>query len=147
MFDNVITDAQIDLLLRQQDAQNIITKPGRIGRVEFPITEGVNATYQYSVTEDGVLYLHRLEPDRRSFGRITDASEALMNITYDMQNYRRAAETGNFDEFKKLSEGLRALRLSVEELFLMYHPDKEQLDELYEKMEEMHEVMNKICRE
>lgn len=147
MFDNIITDAQIDMLLRQQDARNIISKTGHVGRAELPITDEVSAVYQYSVTDDGVMYLHRLEPDRRSFGRITDASEALKNITYDMQNYKRAAETGNIEEYIELADCLHNLRLSIEELFLMYQPDAEALKEIYAKMEELHEDMKKICQE
>ena len=146
MFDNIITDEQLDMLLRQQDAENIKSKTGHIGKAEFPISEDVNIMYQYCVTDDGIMFLQRMRPTRRSFGRITDASEAVKISTYEVHNYKRGADAGRFDDYIRLSDSLSQLHLSLEELFLMYHPDDADLEGLYEKMDELHQYMNRICR-
>lgn len=145
MFENVITDEQVDMLLRQNDAETITTKTGHIGRATFGIEDDNKAVYQYAVTEDGDLYLHRMDPDPFSYGKISDAGAVVKNIAYDLANYRRAAENGVYDEFIHLSDTLTALQRSLEELFLMYDPQKEEIEEIYTKMTEIHEFMKKVC--
>ncbi|MGI6721887.1 MAG: hypothetical protein ACOX4I_04970 [Anaerovoracaceae bacterium] len=147
MFDNIITDEAIDMLLRQQDADEISSRPGHIGRVSFVIHDDIKAVYQYSVTDNGLLFLQRIEPDPFSFGRILEASDAVKNIAYDLHNYRRAVQNGAYEEFVRLSEGLNALHNTVEDLFLMYNPDGEKVQAIYDEMKLLHKKMKEICLE
>ncbi|MEA4923169.1 MAG: hypothetical protein VB031_07345 [Eubacteriaceae bacterium] len=145
MFDNIITDDSIDMLLRQQDAKEIVSKEGHIGRVVFKVAEGIDAVYLYEVTDDGIMYLQRLSPDPINYGRMNDAPEAIKNIAYDIQNFKRAFESGVYNEFALMTENMNELQMKMEELFLMYHPDVEDMKEIYDAMKEMHKKMQGIC--
>lgn len=145
MFDNIITDDSIDMLLRQQDAKVIISKTGHIGKVTFEISENVDVIYLYEVTDDGVMYLQRLDPDPINYGRMHDAPEAIKNIAYDLQNFKRAVENDMYDEFINMTTNLNELQQRLEELFLMYNPNREEMDAIYDAMKELHNRMQAIC--
>ena len=77
-YNNIITDETIDMMLRQIDAESIISKTGQIGRVRFSLSKedpDLYAEYMYEITEDGELNMQRIEPISRNFGRLHDISD------------------------------------------------------------------------
>jgi len=143
LFNHIMTDESIDMMLRQMDAKEIVSKTGQIANVTFEVAEGIVAEYTYQATEDGDLYMQRLKPIPRNIGKIKDISDMIKEISYDLRNYKHAVDAGLFDEYINMARSLRHLRREFEDLFLMYSPEKGSLDEFNEKIEELHESIEK----
>ena len=143
-YNNIMTDETIDMMLRQIDADAIVSKTGQIGRVKFRLEGDACAEYMYEITEDGEMYMQRLSPIMRNMGRISDVTDMVKEITYDLRNYKHALEAGLFDEYRELAENLNVVGKEFEDLFLMCNPKEGALEEIRKEVTALQEYLNKV---
>ena len=148
-YNNIITDETIDMMLRQIDAESIISKTGQIGRVRFSLSKedpDLYAEYMYEITEDGELNMQRIEPISRNFGRLHDISNMVKEITYDLRNYKHAIDGGLFEKYVDIAGRMRIIRREFEDLFLMCDPNEESLEEVRKQVDGLLQSLKETFR-
>ncbi len=86
--------------------------------------------YFYNINEDGKFFLERMKPFYRNFKVYTDENEAIKAIYEDVQYFKNAEKSHNYNKFVELSQALERLNAAYSELFLHHNVPEEELKEI-----------------
>lgn len=127
----------IDLKLRQMDASNITFVNSNMYIVDFRLESGVLVSYVFNITRGDKYFLQRMRPYAMVQGKYADTKEIVEFIKKDLEKFKNAEHSSNFEQFLNVSKKGLHLAEAVENLFLNYNVDKEELRDMNEKLDKM----------
>lgn len=137
----------IDLKLRQMDASNITFVNSNMYIVDFRLESGVLVSYVFNITRGDKYFLQRMRPYAMVQGKYADTKEIVEFIKKDLEKFKNAEHSSNFEQFLNVSKKGLHLAEAVENLFLNYNVDKEELRDMNEKLDKMLAHVEDIERE
>ncbi len=107
----------------------VIDIQGTMFLVKFEISDH-KITYAYHLNEDNTYLLERVKPYFLSIGYYNDEEDIVDVIRVDVDQFRNAMNSSNFDQFIEIDNHLSKLVRLFEDLYLYYNIDKEDLSKL-----------------
>ena len=146
MVKKIISIETVNMLLRQQGAKTVKVVPAKMTTVEFEINECTKITYMYEMTDKGDVYLQRVKPYPMNMGVLSADDELVNNIAFDIQNFSRACQSDNYLKYLELANQIGDIERELEDMFLMNDIKAEQMDEIHNAMNDLHEEINRIYK-
>jgi len=87
-------------------------------------------TYAYHINDDGTYYLERIHPYFLNIGNYKTEEDIVDVIRVDIEQFKNAMNSTNFDQFIGIDHHLSQLVRLFEDLYLYYNISKEDLDTL-----------------
>ncbi|MDN5352238.1 MAG: hypothetical protein PWQ12_1158 [Clostridiales bacterium] len=114
--------------LRQMGAR-VISIQGVVYWVKFEL-QGIEISYAYHIIEDNTYYLERIKPYFMNIGHYTYEEEIVDVIRIDVDQFKNAMRSSNFDHFIEVDGHISKLVRIFEDLFMYYNIDKADLARL-----------------
>ena len=118
MFSDQVADNIVNNILRQMGATKIKTMPGYINIVTFALSEDFVVQYVYEMKENETIYLQRVTPYEHFIGEPENTDALVAAIKEDLDSYKRAFDSSNFELFLKLADKAEKAKEIRERLFL-----------------------------
>ena len=123
----------------------VIDFEGIMFLVKFNIEEH-KITYAYHINEDNTYFLERVKPYFLNVGTYQTEEEIVDIIKVDIEQFRNAIKSSNFNSFIEIDEHMSQLVRLFEDLYLYYNIDKEDLRALDEGVDGILETIKEIMR-
>lgn len=94
--------------------------------VKFVI-DGVKIYYMYHLREDNTFRLERIKPYTMPVGEFTTEEDVIDLIKIDIEQFKQAMKSSNFDKFVDVDHNIAKLVRVFEDLYLYYNIPKEDL--------------------
>ena len=143
---NTIEGDLIELSLKQLGATKIEEISSVMYQVEFKLTDELTVSYVYNITHKAKYYLQRIKPYPISRMKFADAREIVAYITRDVRKFANAANSSNFNNFITVTSKVASLTDRIEELFLNYNVDGEDLLRFDKELEDLFDTADSIRR-
>ena len=124
---NSITGDVINVRLRQLGASSIREINSIMHIVRFELESGFEVAYVFNITKDNKYFLQRMRPYALAHGKMADAESIVAFIEEDIEKFRRAQNSSNFDTFIKTANLMNTLTAKLEDMFLNHNVDGELL--------------------
>ncbi len=124
---NSITGDVINVRLRQLGASSIREINSIMHIVRFELESGFEVAYVFNITKDNKYFLQRMRPYALAHGKMADAESIVAFIEGDIEKFRRAQNSSNFDTFIKTANLMNTLTAKLEDMFLNHNVDGELL--------------------
>jgi hypothetical protein len=111
--------------------------------VKFDL-EGHAISYMYHLKDDNSFYMERIKPYTMPLGDYENEEEIVDVIRVDIEQFRNAMRSKNFDRFITIDDHISTLVRLFEDLFLYYNIDKEDLDQLDDRVNGVLETILRI---
>ena len=118
MFSDQVADNIVNNILRQMGATKIKTMPGYINIVTFALSEDFIVQYVYEMKENETIYLQRVTPYEHFIGEPENTDELVEAIREDLDSYKRAFDSNNFDLYLKIADKADKAKKIREKLLL-----------------------------
>lgn len=125
----------IEVSLRQLGATAIKEINSVMYLAEFKLTEKLTVSYVYNITHNDKFYLQRVEPYPIPRMKFAGEQEIVRYITRDVQKFRNAANSSNFNTFLCVTEKVSTITDCIEELFLNYNVPGEDLTMFHKQLD------------
>lgn len=135
MNQNTVSGDIINLKLRQMNASNITLVRSNMYIVDFTLENGVIVSYVFNITKKDKYFLQRMRPYAMVQGKYADTREIVRVIRADLEKFRNAAKSHNFEEFVEISQKNLRLTEEVEDMFLTHNIDKAELDQINSELD------------
>lgn len=139
-----MNDANGDILIarfKQMGAHELTNIASRLYYIVFKITEAVEVTYVYNINKKEQYFLQRISPYPLPKGLFNSQEEIITFIERDLEKFRNAAQSSNFQHFLEFNRHLTQIENDVERLFLNYNVPKAHLEEFNHLLNQLtHEV-------
>lgn len=132
MAKTFISNDMLHLGLKQLGADSLQTTNTKLSVVKFKINDKFNVSYLFYVKDEEKIYLQRLEPYPFKNYHFTTVEHILKFVAKDVEQFKNAANSSNFELFLLLINKNYELRGELEELFLLNNVPKEFLEEIKE---------------
>lgn len=129
MNTNSVKGDTIEMRLRYLGATDIQKVQGTLYFVEFK-QDTHSVSYAYNVNAKNKYFLQRIKPYPIPEGIFSDEQQVVEFIKKDLNKFRNAKLSRNFEDFIELTNTLTAAAQDMERFFLNYNVDKECLDYL-----------------
>lgn len=103
-------------------------------------------TYAYHINEDNTYYLERVKPYFLNVGKYQTEEEIIQVIKVDIEQFRNAMKSSNFNSFIELDKHISQLVRLFEDLYLYYNIDKEDLKSLDEGVDSILDIIKEIMK-
>ena len=90
----------------------------------------IKITYAYHLNEDNTYLLERVKPYFLSIGFYKDEEDIVDCIKVDVEQFRNAMHSSNFEQFIEIDNHLSKLVRLFEDLYLYYNINKDDLTKL-----------------
>lgn len=139
-----LNDTTGDMLMarfKQMDATELININSRLYYIGFKITSKVEITYVYNINKRDQYFLQRVSPYPLPKGLFTTQEEIVDFIEDDLNKFKNAALSSNFDDFIEFNTHLSEIEGDMERLFLNFNVSKIYLEAFNELLRELaHQV-------
>ncbi len=122
----------------------------KIYHVSFVIGD-TRLEYFYNINEDGKFFLERMKPYYKNFKVKTDENEAIEEIYRDVQYFKNATNSHNYEKFLNMSIEMGKVHDAYAEMFLHHNIPEQALKEIEEhliavkrKVEELNKTTQEI---
>ncbi len=112
--------------------------------VKFNFNKNIKITYVYHVNPDGTFFLERIKPYTCALGDEKTEEDVVKTIKIDIELFKNAMRSSNFGRFIYLDQNIAQLVLLFEDLFLYYNIEKDDLDLIGKKLEDVLDVINTV---
>jgi len=123
----------------------VIDIQGMMFIVDFNLSQ-YNISYVYYLNEDNTFLLDRIKPYFLSIGYYENEEEIVDIIRSDIDQFKNAMNSTNFDQFVEIDNHLAKLVRLFEDLYLYYNIDKSDIIKLDESvnciLDNIKEIMN-----
>ena len=124
--------------LRQLGASEIKeVRNGALFIARFHLENGLELAYAFNITRQEQFFLQRTAPYPMSYGQFGDADAIVGFIKADLENFRNAQNSSNFESFLETSETYRTAIVEWEQLFLTRNVSKEAMQHMKTSAEEL----------
>ncbi|MCA0384759.1 MAG: hypothetical protein LCH34_04050 [Firmicutes bacterium] len=113
--------------------------------VKFKL-EDYKITYAYHLNEDNTYYLERVKPYFLSVGTYKTEEEIVEIIKVDIDQFRNAIHSSNFNQFIEIDNHISQLVRLFEDLYLYYNISKEDLSKLDDDVDNILETIKDIMK-
>lgn len=107
----------------------IIDTEGIMFLVKFVIND-YQIAYAYHINDDSTYHLERVKPYYLNIGIYRTEEDIIDAITVDIEQFKNAMNSSNFDKFIGVDHHLSQLVRLFEDLYLYYNINKEDLEAL-----------------
>lgn len=104
--------------------------------VKFMV-DGIKLSYVYNINKDGKFFLERISPYPLPIREFDLEGMVVDLILFDVEQFRNASKSKNMKQFIDMSLQVANTIKSFEYLFLYYNVDKEDLEDLQKKLDEV----------
>ena len=132
----------IGMTLRQMGA-SVQEIHGLVCFVRFDLG-GTELFYVYNLNADDQYYLQRVKPYPMSAGVFADSAAIAAYIERDVNAFRGAAQSGQFELFVDASRRLAALTQTLEEAFMSCNVPKPAFDRIGNALDAMEGILAEI---
>ncbi|MDR1774377.1 MAG: hypothetical protein LBR30_05875 [Clostridioides sp.] len=134
----------IETVLRQLGATSIKKVLGNLYFIEFYINEDYKVTYSYNINPKNKYFLQRIDPYPIPKGVFKTEEDIVSFIKNDLEKFRNAANSKNFETFVAVSNDTVNINYLVENLFFNHNVDKNYLQVLKHKIEDVIDTIEEI---
>lgn len=120
----------IETRLRYIGATNIKKINGILYFIEFKIDNKLKVSYTYNINSKNKYYLQRIKPYPIPQGVFEEEYEIVSFIEQDIKKFLNAKKSNNFDLFLNITDELNTISIDIENIFLNYNMDKNDLENL-----------------
>lgn len=146
MNSNTIEGDLIEVSLRQLGATRVKEISSVMYFVEFALTDTLTISYIYNITHKEKYYLQRVKPYPIPQGKFADEREIVDYITKDVNKFRNATRSSNFQAFLDVTEKVGTITDCMEKLFLNYNVHGNDLNLLNTQLDSLISDMDTIRR-
>lgn len=108
--------------------------------VKFMV-DGVKLSYVYNINKDGKFFLERISPYPLPVREFDLEGMVVDLILFDVEQFRNASKSKNMKRFIDMSQQIANTIKSFEYLFLYYNVDKEDLEAMQKKLDELRDMI------
>ncbi len=98
----------------------------KIYHVTFKVND-ISLEYYYNINESGKFFLERMEPHYKNFRVFTEENDAIRAIYEDVEYFRNASKSHNFNKFLEMSIEMEKLHDAYADMFLHHNVPEEAL--------------------
>ncbi|HBF0594641.1 TPA: hypothetical protein KNN84_002607 [Clostridioides difficile] len=138
---NTVQGDSIEVLLRQLGATRISKVSSTLYFIKFDLGDGWEISYTYNINAKDQYFLQRIEPYPIGRGLFNDEYEIVSFISKDLKKFLNAKNSSNFKTFVEVTRKVNSIIDNVEELFLNYNVDGNDLKTLNK---ELNDILNDI---
>ncbi|GAU79745.1 hypothetical protein [Fusibacter sp. 3D3] len=124
---------------------HVIDIQGIMFLVKFDIS-GHKITYAYHLNEDNTYLLERVKPYFLSIGFYKDEEDIVDCIKVDIDQFRNAMHSSNFEQFIEIDNHLSKLVRLFEDLYLYYNINKDDLCKLDQSVDVILDNIKEIMK-
>lgn len=146
MNENTISGDLIGVALRQLGADSVREIRSMMHIANFVLDDGVEVTYVFNITKGNRYYLQRMHPYAMPWGLFADENQIIRFIREDIEKFRNAHRSRNFQKFVEAEGKVSGLVDKLEALFLSCNVDAGALDALGDKLDALQQELD-ILRE
>lgn len=117
----------IEILLRQLGASKISKVRSYLYFISFELNDDIEVSYTYNINTKNKYYLQRIKPYPLPQGRFADEYKIVEFIKKDLNKFQNAQNSSNFDSFVEISNKSNSITTIIENLFLNYNIEKDDL--------------------
>ncbi|MEA4987620.1 MAG: hypothetical protein VB095_06135 [Anaerovorax sp.] len=143
---NTIEGDLIEVSLRQLGATKVKEICSVMYFVEFELTDTLTISYIYNITHKEKYYLQRVKPYPIPQGKFADEREIVDYITKDVNKFRNATRSSNFQTFLGVTEKVCTITDRMEELFLNHNVHGDDLTLLNDQLDALISGMDTVRR-
>lgn len=136
----------IGIKLRQLGAKSIREFNSTMHIVEFDLGDGLLVSYVFNITQGDKYFLQRMRPYAMVHGKFATDQEIVSFISRDISKFRNAKKSRNFKTFIQVSEQSIHLAEAMEELFLNYNVDGENLNAIEKHVAEIAGTIGRLTK-
>ena len=137
MNKNTVSGDIVDWQLRQMGASNITFVNSNMYIVDFKLEKGLLVSYVFNITRGDKYFLQRMRPYAMVQGQYANTAEIAEFIEKDLSRFRNAEHSSNFDKFIEISKKGAEFAEALENLFLNYNVDKDEMERMDEKLDKL----------
>lgn len=137
MNKNTVNGDIVDWQLRQMGASNITFVNSNMYIVDFKLEKGLLVSYVFNITRGDKYFLQRMRPYAMVQGKYANTAEIAEFIEKDLSRFRNAEHSSNFDKFIEISKKGAEFAEALENLFLNYNVDKDEMERMDEKLDKL----------
>ena len=137
MNKNTVSGDIVDWQLRQMGASNITFVNSNMYIVDFKLEKGLLVSYVFNITRGDKYFLQRMRPYAMVQGKYANTPEIAAFIEKDLSRFRNAEHSSNFDKFIEISKKGAEFAEALENLFLNYNVDKDEMERMDEKLDKL----------
>lgn len=141
---NTIEGDLIEVSLRQLGACTVKTIKSNMYFVDFDLGDNMFVSYVFNITSGDKYFLQRTKPYAIVHGKFADEREIVEFITEDLAQFRNAANSSNFKFFIAQADRINHLNELIENLFLNHNVDRQLLEKLSGRIDDIVEEINDI---
>ena len=105
--------------------------------VDFKLEKGLLVSYVFNITRGDKYFLQRMRPYAMVQGKYANTAEIAEFIEKDLSRFRNAEHSSNFDKFIEISKKGAEFAEALENLFLNYNVDKDEMERMDEKLDKL----------
>lgn len=136
MNQNTVTGDFININLRQLGATSIKEFNSVMHIAEFDLGDGLIVSYVFNITRHNKYFLQRVQPYAMVHGKFASDQEIIDFITEDLKRFQNAKNSHNFNTFLIISHLGHHVTENIEQLFLNYNVDSDQLENIQDELED-----------
>lgn len=144
MDKRTVEGTMTEILLRQVDGASITTIRGLQYFIEIDLDNDYKVSYVYNINPNKEYFLQRVQPYPIVHGKFDDDKDLVNFITKDVEAFRNAQKSSNFENFINTTGKLQTMTGAMEEMFLQYNVEADKLidinDELTKIMTDIEEI-------
>lgn len=144
MNSNEIEGNLIEVNLRQAGASKVIEASSAMYLVEFNLTDKLTVSYIYNITNKEKYYLQRIKPYPIPQGKFADEQEIATYIIKDVNKFRNAILSSNFQTFLDVTKKVSTVTDRIEELFLNHNVNGTDLMILNDKIDTLISTIDEV---
>lgn len=137
-----VEQTDLDFELTQMGAK-VTSINGLICFVKFEIN-GTELFYVYNINSKDQFYLQKVLPYPVGAGLFSNPAEIVDYIKNDMKEYKKAAESSNFERFVKINQSLDNIIQKIERTYMNHDISSEKLSEISEKIAQIDNILDKV---
>ena len=137
MNKNTVSGDIVDWQLRQMGASNITFVNSNMYIVDFKLEKGLLVSYVFNITRGDKYFLQRMRPYAMVQGKYANTAEIAEFIEKDLSRFRNAEHSSNSDKFIEISKKGAEFAEALENLFLNYNVDKDEMERMDEKLDKL----------
>lgn len=139
-----ITSSVNKIKLKQLGAK-VESVQSKIYHVTFMVEE-TKLEYYYNINESGKFFLERMTPFYKDFGVFTEENYAIKAIYEDVEYFKNAVNSKNYQRFVELSREIEKIHDDYSYLFLHHNIPADSLDRLEEHVKAVKERVAKYTK-
>lgn len=145
MDPRTVEGSVIEVLLRQAGADKVFSIHGVLYHIVFEINDDFSVEYVYNINGNNEYFLQRVKPYPIQHGKFDNEQQLVDFIKKDIDKFRQAVCSSNFNKFLEVTAKTEELLEKVESLFLAYNVSREMLADLDKGIDRIYEDIDKIA--